>query len=103
SASACSLRSTTIAFSVGLSARMRATTDVITSTHENRWARMPAASSTALALHNASAISHSFPLLVVGEGSGLDLWVRDQIASGKALETIRLHVERFRPPEAHEF
>jgi hypothetical protein len=36
------------------------------------------------------------------DASILDLWVRDQIASGKALETIRLHVERFRPPEAYE-
>src|SRR5262245_24524770 len=54
----------TIAFSLGLSARMRSTTDVITSTHENRLARMPAASSTALALHNSSAMSHSFSLMV---------------------------------------
>src|SRR5438093_12620707 len=45
-----------IAFSFGLSARIRSTTDVITSEHENCFLRIPAATSIALACHNGPVI-----------------------------------------------
>ena len=46
-----------IALSFGLSARMRSTTDFITSEHENCFLRIPVAISTALVCHNGPVTS----------------------------------------------
>src|SRR5436309_15363234 len=49
-----------IALSLGLSARIRLTTDSITAEHENCFLRIPVATSTALACHNGRVTSSGF-------------------------------------------
>ena len=72
SASASVVRSTTIAFSLGLSLRMRSTTEVMTSEHENRRSRIPAATSTASNCHNSARQSTSlYDLSGTGRNPGL--------------------------------
>src|SRR5438552_17495430 len=51
-----------MAFSLGLSARIRSTTDVMTSKHENRFSRIPATTSTALTCHNGLSILQNWTI-----------------------------------------